>query len=181
MKRKTIADFILNRYGWKVVDQVGYIPKCVICVAPHTSNFDLLMGQLAYAHLGRKASFLMKKSWFFFPLGNFFRAIGGIPVDRSKNNSLTQQIAKEFARREDFHVAITPEGTRKKTSKWKKGFYFIAQASNVPILLATIHYGKKTIELRQLFYPTGDMETDILAIKKTYTDVSARHPEKFVL
>ncbi len=179
--KKKIADTILKVFKWKVTDRVGFIPKCVICVAPHTSNFDLFLGELTYAHLGRKASFLMKKSWFFFPLGNLFRAIGGIPVDRSKNNSLTQQIAEEFASREEFHIAITPEGTRKRNPEWKKGFYFIALAAGVPILLASIDYETRNVEFRKLFVPTGNVDADIDEIKRYYADINARHPEKFAL
>lgn len=179
--KKFISDIILKLYGWKIVDNAGYVPKCVICVAPHTSNFDFLLGQLAYAHLKRKSGFLMKKSWFFFPLGNLFRAIGGVPVDRSKNSSLTGQLADEFNRRNDFHIAVTPEATRKKNAEWKKGFYFIAQKAEVPILIAALDYKKKIVELRKLFYPTGNVESDIQSIKQMYVGVSGRHPEKFAV
>lgn len=179
--KKKIADTILRLFKWKVTDSVGYIPKCVICVAPHTSNFDFLLGELAYLHLSRRASFLMKKSWFFFPLGNLLRAIGGFAVDRSKNNSLTQQIATEFARRKEFHIAITPEATRKPNSEWKKGFYFIAQAAGVPIVLASFDYRTRTIDISKIFIPSGDVDADIAEMKKTFANVTARHPERFVL
>ncbi|MFT4072191.1 MAG: 1-acyl-sn-glycerol-3-phosphate acyltransferase [Dysgonamonadaceae bacterium] len=178
---KKIADIILKLIGWNVLDKVGYISKCVICVAPHTSNYDFLMGELTYMHLGRKASFLMKKSWFFFPLGYLLRAIGGIPVDRSQKTSLTQQLSEEFRKRKNFHIAITPEGTRKLNTEWKKGFYFIAKEADVPILLAAIDYKTKTVELRELFHPSGDVEADLAIIKSKYEDVGARHPEKFVI
>ncbi len=179
--KKKIADALLKLFKWKVIDSVGYVPKCVICVAPHTSNYDFILGELAYMHLGRKASFLMKKSWFFFPLGYFLKAIGGIPVDRSKKTSLTEQITAEFNKRKEFQVAVTPEATRKANKNWKKGFYYMAQAANVPILLTALDYGKRTIEFRKLFIPTGDVDADMEEIKKTFIGVTARHPEKFVL
>ena len=177
--KKKFADAILTFFKWKVTDNVGFIPKCVICVAPHTSNFDLFLGQLTYAHLNRKAGFLMKKSWFFFPLGYLFRAIGGIPVNRSKNNSLTAQLAEEFDKREVFHIAITPEGTRKRNSEWKKGFYFIALTAKVPILLGTIDYHLREVKLCALFTPTGDVDSDMVKIKEYYANIHPRHPEKF--
>ena len=95
--KKAVYSFIYHRIlGWQTNVTVPNFPKCVICAAPHTTNFDLFLGKLFYGSLGRKASFMMKKEWFFFPLGIFFRAIGGIPVDRSKKTSLVKQMAKRF-------------------------------------------------------------------------------------
>ena len=94
----------------------------MICAAPHTTNLDLFIGKLFYGALGRKTSFMMKKEWFFFPLGLFFKAVGGIPVDRSRKTSLVDQMVHHFAECKKFHLAITPEGTRKANPNWKKGF-----------------------------------------------------------
>ena len=96
--------------------------KCIICAAPHTSNWDLFIGKLFYGAIGRKTSFMMKKEWFFFPLGLIFKAVGGIPVDRSRNTSLVDQMANKFAESKQFHLAITPEGTRKPNPNWKRDF-----------------------------------------------------------
>ena len=121
----------------------------------------------------------MKKSWFFFPMGSIWRSMGGVPVDRSKSTSVTQQMADEFHRRERFHLAITPEGTRSLTNKWKMGFYHIALKAGVPIELAYIDYGKKEMGIKEVFYPTGDENADMAHIKMAYQDVVARFPEKF--
>ncbi len=129
---KKICKFIIKLIGWKILVRTSLPDKCVICVAPHTSNWDLFLGLIIYKSMGRKASFLIKKDWFFFPMNLIFRALGGIPVDRSRKTSLTEQMAEEYARRENFQLAITPEATRKLNTEWKKGFYFIAQAANVP-------------------------------------------------
>lgn len=174
-----MAGAVLRIFGWRVKDRVGYIPKAVICVAPHTSNWDFVLGELAYLKLGRKAGFLMKQSWFFFPLGSLLRAIGGIPVNRSRQSSLTEQLAHRFACSEELHIAITPEGTRKRVVDWKKGFYFIAEKANVPILLATIDYARKEVEMKEIFYPTGRVEEDIQTIRKKFSASSARHPHLF--
>lgn len=177
---KKIANFLLSAYGWKVIDHVGYIAKAVICVAPHTSNWDFIIGKLAYWSLGRQASFLMKKNWFFPPLGSILRAMGGIPVDRTKRGALTDNLAREFMHRQELQIAITPEGTRKLSTEWKKGFYFVAQKAQVPILLAAIDYKRKCVELRELFYPTGDVDGDIQRIRARFTSSMAKYPDQFL-
>lgn len=166
--------------GWKAGPIGEYVPKCVVCVAPHTSNWDFVLGKLFYNALGRDASFLIKKEWFFFPFNLLFKSLGGVPVDRSKKTSVTEQMVEEFNSRAQFHLAVTPEGTRKASSEWKKGFYYIALGAKVPILLAYFDYGKKEVGAKTLFYPTGDAEKDIAEIRSYYSHVTARHPKKFV-
>jgi len=165
--------------GWTAVVTVVEPPKSVICVAPHTSNWDFLIGKLFYWSMGRKASFLMKKSWFFFPFGTLLRSAGGIAVDRSKQTSLTDQMAEEFSIHETFHLAITPEGTRKFVDKWKMGFYHIAVNANVPIQLAYIDYEKKEMGIKTIIYPTGDENADMAIILSFYENIKGLHPEKF--
>ena len=171
--------WIFRILGWKAVVTVTEPPKSVICVAPHTSNWDFVIGKLYYWSLKRKSSFLMKKSWFFFPMGALFRRMGGVAVDRTKTTSVTDQMAEEFNNRECFHLAITPEGTRKVMKKWKMGFYHIAVKANVPIQLAYIDYAKKEMGITAIIYPSGDEIADLERIQAFYHDVSARHPEKF--
>jgi len=137
------------------------------------------MGKIYWNALGRQACFMMKREWFFFPLGIFFRAIGGIPVDRGKKNSLTEQMAERFKNSEKFNLAITPEGTRKANSDWKKGFYYIALAAGVPIQLIAIDYHKKEINYTKVFFPTGNYETDIVNIKNHFKDFKGKHPSNF--
>ena len=178
MKQK-ICKWILTRMGWKAGYIKSDIPKCVICVAPHTSNWDFIIGKLFYTSLGRFAYFLIKKEWFFFPLNYIFSRMGGIPVDRNKKGSLTDILAEEFTKREKFQLAITPEGTRKKVDKWKRGFYYIAVKANVPIMLVYIDYVKKEVGYFEAFIPTGDEEADIAYIKRKYEKVQPLHAERF--
>jgi 1-acyl-sn-glycerol-3-phosphate acyltransferase len=177
--RKFISKCLLRLAGWHKGSLGEYVPKCVICVAPHTSNWDLVIGKLAYYSAGRKAYFLIKKEWFVFPLGFIFRWLGGIPVDRSRNSSITDRMATIMSQRSTFHLAVTPEGTRKVTSEWKRGFYYIAVKANVPIILAYIDYFKKEVGVKALFYPTGNADDDINVIKACYDGVTARHPRNF--
>src|SRR5690606_3274580 len=110
---------------------------------PHTSNWDFVVGKLAYNSLGRQANFLIKAEWFFFPFNIIFSKMGGIPVNRDRKESLTNKLAKEFKVRKWMHLGITPEGTRKPVKEWKKGFYFIALNAKVPILLIGLDYGDR--------------------------------------
>lgn len=167
--------------GWKIGPWGDDVPKCVICVAPHTSNWDFIIAISFYKSLGGNPHFLMKKDWFFFPVGNILRAIGGIPVNRSKNSSLSDQMAEMFRTHNDFQLALSPEGTRKKTTQWKTGFYYIALKANVPITLAYLDYTQKEIGVKAIFHPTGDADKDIEKIKSYYKDVHAKHPHKFSL
>lgn len=178
---KSFSKFILNLIGWKITGQEILPPKSVICVAPHTSNWDLILGLLVYKSMGRTASFLIKKEWFFFPMNLLFKALGGIPVDRSRKSSLTEQMADVYAQKDDFQLAITPEATRKLNTEWKKGFYFIAQAANVPVVVAALDYGKKEAQFKMVFTPTGNVDADLEVIKSCYKGVTARHPEFFSL
>ncbi|MFA5045725.1 MAG: lysophospholipid acyltransferase family protein [Paludibacter sp.] len=173
------SQWILKISGWKAIIKVEEPAKSVICIAPHTSNWDFLIGKLYYWSVNRKSSFLMKKSWFFFPLGSLLRSMGGVPIDRSKRTSVTDQMAEEFNKRENFHLAITPEGTRSLVNKWKMGFYYIAVKAGVPIELAYFDYAKKEMGITTVFYPTGDENADLEKIQNFYQNVTACHPELF--
>jgi len=175
------SQWIFKKVGWKAVVTVPEPLKSVICIAPHTSNWDFLIGKLYYWTLNRKSSFLMKKSWFFFPMGNLFLSMGGVPVDRSKRTSVTDQMAEEFKKRENFHLAITPEGTRSLVKKWKMGFYHIALKADVPIQLAYIDYAKKEMGITEIFYPTGDEKADLEKIQAFYKDVKGKNPKNFYI
>lgn len=179
MKKKFSA-WLLRRAGWKLGPVDFDVPKCVICVAPHTSNWDFILGKLFYNALGRNAGFLIKKEWFFFPLNYLFKWMGGVPVDRGHRTSVVEQMAEEFKKRDRFQLAVTPEGTRKRAKEWKKGFYFIALNARVPIMMAYMDYGKKEVGFKGVFHPTGQVAEDIRAIRENYRGVQARHPENFV-
>ncbi len=181
MIRQKLANLILRVAGWKVVVTQPNIDKCILCVAPHTSNWDFVMGKLCYTAVGRDSSFLIKNTWFFFPFDIFFKWIGGVPVDRSKRSNLTDKMAELFASKDKFQLAITPEGTRKRNPNWKKGFYQIAVKANVPIMLLYLDYGKKEAGITGLFYPTGNEDADIKEIKRFYKDVQACIPENFTV
>lgn len=179
---KAICRWILyKQMGWKKNVTVDHPDKYIICLAPHTSNWDFLIGQLYSKAEGLKSNFLMKKEWFFWPLGSLFRAMGGIPVWRSKHTSMTDNLASEATKATSFRLCITPEGTRSLNPDWKKGFYFIALKANIPVLLYGVDYEKKLIQCTKSIIPTGELEKEMREIKLYFKDFKGKHPEKFTI
>lgn len=155
--------------------------KCVIALAPHTSNWDFIIGKLYTMAIGQSNHFLMKKEWFFWPLGILMRRMGGIPVHRDKKMKVTDSVA-EMARNADvFRVCVTPEGTRKANSEWKKGFYYIALKAGIPILLYGLDFKTKTIVCTKKIIPNGDVDNQLSEIKDYFRNFTGKHPHQFVL
>jgi 1-acyl-sn-glycerol-3-phosphate acyltransferase len=173
------AQLLLKLMGWKCEAFTPDFDKCILVVAPHTSNIDFLMGEIGYTAIGRKANFVIKKEWVDGPFGFLIKKLGGIGVNRIKVSHFTDQIAEIFRTQDKFCLAITPEGTRKKNPKWRKGFYHIAMKAQVPIVLVKIDYGKKYMSLFEVFTPTGDEHADIKAIQQRFKDATAKHPDQF--
>ena len=180
MFQKLCHYLLFKRLGWKEQVSVPDREKCILCVAPHTSNWDFFLGELYYTAKGKKAGFLMKNNWFFWPLGSFLRYIGGIPVERKKHTSLTDAVAEKARQSERFQLAITPEGTRSRVEIWKRGFYFIALKANIPIQLYAIDYEQRHIVCtREIFPKEENVEKDMKEIMDYYSGFKGRHPENF--
>lgn len=174
---------LYKHLGWTNHVTVDHPDKFIICLAPHTSNWDFFIGQLYMRSQGMKINFLMKKEWFFWPLGPIFRKMGGIPVVRSQKTSLTDQIAEAAQRADYFNFAVTPEGTRKRTTKWRHGFYYIALKAKLPIQLYAIDGVDKKIICTKEIMPTGDFEADYREIMDYYRPYVGRaiKPDMFAL
>lgn len=153
--------------------------KYIIIVAPHTSNWDYVIGQLYYLSSGIKAHVLIKKELFYFPLGLLLRALGGIPVDRHRKTDIVDQMIREFRDRKRFVLTITPEGTRKRVSEWKTGFHRIATGAGVPVLPGYFDYRKKMVGTGDFLLLSGDLDTDMITVKKFYIGFHPRYPENF--
>ena len=179
--KKNWAYKTLERFGWSINLKQPLPNKCVICVAPHTSNWDFIIGILVKFALNIKANFFMKKEWFFFPMGYLMRALGGVAINRDKKMRMTDAMAAEFDKHESLCVAITPEGTRSYNPDWKKGFYFIAEKAGIPIVFAALDFKKKEIILGDQFTPTGNVDADMIQIKAYFKGVNAKFPEKFAI
>jgi 1-acyl-sn-glycerol-3-phosphate acyltransferase len=163
---------LLGIIGWKTV---GTLPenerKFVIIVAPHTSNWDFLMGVIIRGAMGFKANFLGKKSLFKNPFGIIFRSLGGIPVDRAANQNLVEQVVSVANNRKDFILAIAPEGTRGRVKKWRTGFYYIAMKAKIPIVMCQMDYKYHEARFLDPFYPSGNADEDLKYIQDQYKDV----------
>lgn len=175
---KNLVRFIFRIFGWKIDEKGPEVPKAVIVIGPHTSNWDFIIGRLSFILYGLKGRYLVKKELFFPPLGWFLKGIGAIPVDRKQRSNLTDEAAKLFEKNESLYIVFSPEGTRTYNPNWKKGFYYIALKANVPIYICYMDYEKKIGGFHSLFYPTGDVEADILHIKSILKNYKGRFPEQ---
>lgn len=169
--------WILNRLGWMVHADYPDVKKYVVIAAPHTSNWDFPLGILAAKAMDLEIHWMGKHALFRWPYGWFFRAIGGTPVYREQSLHLSQRMAELFARSERLVLALAPEGTRKKTDHWKTGFYYIARAANVPIVLAYLDHGHKQVGIGGAFYPGNDIEADFDQIRQFYKNKIGKIPE----
>jgi len=175
-----LAGWIFKKAGWRYEQNTTLPDKCVIVIAPHTSNWDFILGELATRSVGIKASFLMKSTWFFFPLGPLMRRLGGIPVDRKRHGNVTASVVEAFNSRQRLAVGVTPEGTRSANPVWHKGALHIAHEAGVPLILAYIDYGTRTVCIDRALELTDDVDGDMVRMKQYYSRITARYPEKFV-
>ncbi len=167
--------------GWKVIGNFPDLPKGVIIVAPHTSNWDFIHGFAAYLALDLHANWFGKHTLFIGPVGALFRQFGGIAIHRESRSAsqMVDVFAAEFAKREQMYLAIAPEGTRKKVAEWKSGFYRIAHRAGVPIVPVALDYRVRRVIIGPVYPPSGDWDRDIVRIKSLFDGVTARRPDQF--
>ncbi len=178
--RRVIARTWLWFFGWKVEGPPPGVAKGVVVAYPHTSNWDFTFAlAVAYYH-GVDIRWLGKKQMFDFPVGGFFRWLGGIPVDRSKATGLVDSVVATIGEYEELLVVIPPEGTRGQSGRWKSGFYWIAVKSKVPIVLSFLDYARKVGGVGTVFRPTGDLDADFEKIRDFYEGVLGKYPDKQV-
>ncbi|MCG8499162.1 MAG: 1-acyl-sn-glycerol-3-phosphate acyltransferase [Firmicutes bacterium] len=171
----------MKLWGWKAVNGIMPHKKAIIIGVPHTSAWDFVISYLYYTSVGGVANIVIKKEFFFWPLGYFLKKMGAIPIDRSKGVSVVKQIVNEMNSRDFMHLAITPEGTRKLNKRWKAGFHTIAQATGATIYLGFFDFGRKQIGWIETMELTDDPQADIKRMKTYYRDrgVIGKHPEFF--
>ncbi len=181
---KTIAFWIsmaaLKLTGWKVEGQVPEIPKFVIIAAPHTSNWDFSFTMFISFVLKMKIHWMGKDALFRWPIGWFFRWLGGIPIDRSKANNVVDRSIEEFGNNERLVLLVPPSGTRSRVTRWKTGFYYIASGANVPIVLGFLDYRLKTGGIGPVMLTTGDIDRDMKTIRSFYSGITGKYPEKSI-
>ncbi|WP_144890718.1 1-acyl-sn-glycerol-3-phosphate acyltransferase [Flavobacterium tiangeerense] len=177
--KKIIYQFLFFKLmGWKIVGGIDpNFKKCVMMVMPHTSAHDFYLGIFTRGITGLEMNWVGKKELFRFPLGIYFRYMGGEPLDRSGGLNKVDSIAAIFDKKDTFRLAVAPEGTRKKVSELKTGFYYIALKANVPIVPVSFDFGRKQVHLGQPLNPSGNIEQDLTILKEHYKGVLGKIPE----
>ncbi|WP_310992030.1 1-acyl-sn-glycerol-3-phosphate acyltransferase [Aequorivita marina] len=168
-----ITKFVFEKMmGWHISGAFDpSVKKAVIIVVPHTSWHDFYLGLFTRRLTKIPISYIAKKELFRWPFGWYFRWTGGVALDRTPGQNKVEAIAEIFKNKEELRLAMAPEGTRKKVSEWKTGFYYIAIAAKVPIICVAFDYKKKAIVINKTFYPTGNIDSDLKKLRASFKGV----------
>jgi 1-acyl-sn-glycerol-3-phosphate acyltransferase len=179
----SLSALIFKWWGWKTTGQYRHdVPKAVLIVAPHTSNWDFPVGVLVRSANRINAHFVAKHTIFWGPLGPLMRWLRGIPVDRRKKGNFVQAVADLYAAHDYLHICIAPEGTRTKVDRFKTGFYHIARTAGVPIILCKFDWEHREVFFDpELFWPTKDEAADLDFLWNYYKGVKGCNPEQGIL
>jgi len=172
-----LAAWILRAAGWTVRLREPVPTCCVVIFYPHTTNWDTIVGLLAKAMIGLRIHFVGKDTLFRWPLGPLLVRVGGIAVNRREPQGFVDEIEREFARRDEFMLALAPEGTRSAAPFWKSGFYRIARAARVPVALAFVDYPAREIGVGAYVELSGDIVSDMAQIRAFYSGKRGHRPE----
>ncbi len=175
---QAISRRLLNVLGWSLRYEDPGTRRYVLIAAPHTSNWDFPLGLLAGWGMDLKANWIGKHTLFRGFMGPVFRALGGIAVDRGEAGGLIEQMAERFAQTDHLVLAIAPEGTRKSQEHWKSGFWHIARAAKVPIVMASLDYSAREVSVGGAFTPSDDREADFEIIRQFYAGRRGKRPEQ---
>ena len=177
--KKLFSKLVFKILGWKIVGSIPEIKKCVVISAPHTSNWDFLIGRCFAYILDIKPKYLIKSELYIWPLSILIKLNGGIPVYRKITKKIVDQLVKRFQTTENLILGIAPEGTRSRVEKWKTGFYYIAQKANVPIVPMYMDYEKKEVGYFDMLNPSGDLQKDLQKIQECYQGVIGKKPKLY--
>lgn len=165
--------------GWKLSQNLPDLDQFVLIGAPHTTNWDYAHFLAGVATVKRRPYVTVKKELFFPPIGWFLRLFGGIPIDRGAGIGVVDQMVARLEAQKRLILVFTPDGTRSYRDHWKTGFYYVAEAADVPIVMAALNYHDKTVYISEPFYPTGDIEADFEVFQDFYGQYGVAHfPEK---
>jgi len=177
--RKILSKIIFKLIGWKVVGSLTYPEKCLVIAAPHTSNWDFLIGRCYAYIIGVSPKYLIKSELFKPIIGTLLKWNGGIAVFRNSNHNVVDQIVEKYKNSDKFILGISPEGTRKRVQKWKTGFFHIATKADVPILLLKLDYKNKEIGIFNQLLATGNFEKDMLFIQEQFANFKGKVPDNY--
>lgn len=173
-----MARAILRLFGWELTGSFPDLPKYVLVGAPHTSNWDFPLAMLLMFGGGVRFNWIGKNSLFRWPLGSFFRWMGGISVRRERTSNFVGQIVEAFDNSSRLIIAIAPEGTRSMATRWKTGFYYMAVGAKVPIVLGFVDYRRRQVGVGPVVYPSEDIETTFAELRAFYADKTGKYPDK---
>ncbi len=174
-----IARLLMLLTGWRFEGELPNLRQFVLIVAPHTSNWDFPVGVMAMFALGIRGTFPGKDTLFEPPFGFLFRWLGGFPVNRTSSHNVVEQTIDYFATRDQVIFAVSPEGTRKKTDKWRTGFYYVAVGAKVPIVPVAFDFPRRTYILHPPQVMTGDADVDIAHLQSFFHPDQACKPENY--
>ena len=175
---RAVGRGVLRAMGWRIEGEIPDEPKLVIAVAPHTSNWDFVVGVGAMFALDLRLSFLAKHTLFRGPFAAFMRWVGGIPVDRSSAHGVVRDAVAGFAREDKRVLAIAPQGTRKPGARYRSGFIHIARGAGVPIMLATLDYGARCVRLGPWYAPGEDVEAELARVEAFFANIHGKNPRE---
>ena len=174
---------LLRRMGWESIGGPMKEKKAIVLGVPHTSVWDFLVSYLFYTQFGKVAHIMIKKEFFFWPLGPILRACGAVPVDRDSAASMVRSLIHEMDQAEEFHLAIAPEGTRKAVKRWKTGFHLIARETGATVYVGYYDWGRKRISVGEPIELTDDPKADIQRIYDIYRPMGIQglHKDGFIV
>ena len=171
----TLGRMLMRLSGWRFEGVLPDVPKLVIAVAPHTTNWDFVIGVMVLWALDIKISFLGKHTLFRGAFGKWMRSIGGIPIDRESTHGVVGDAVQAFERSQRMVLALAPEGTRQLGKGFKMGFLHIAHGANVPVLLAYFDFSRKVIGFGPMLVTTGDVEGDMQIVLDFYRPIRGKY------
>lgn len=186
---RSVFRALFHRHGWQIQGtELSQHRRAVVVAAPHTSNWDMVYALATFDQVGLPVRFTIKREWLRFPFSLFLAPLGAIGIDRRPRSlgearpSMVEAMVRLFEDNPgELAVIVTPEGTRSPREEWRTGFYHVARAANVPILLGYLDYQKRASGIGKVIWPTGDVEADMREIMDFYRDVAPRYPENFRL
>jgi len=169
-----VGKSILRLMRWKIEGEIPNLPKFIAIAAPHTTNWDFVIGMATLMALGIRVHWIGKDSIFKWPVKYLWHWLGGKPVDRSQSHGVVEQSVALFHTHPEFILGLSPEGTRKNLPKWRMGFYYMARGAAVPILMAHFDFQNRVLGIGSLFYPTDNVEKDVAEMQNYYKSFTGK-------
>ena len=175
--------WLLRKMGWESVGGPMKEQKAIVLGVPHTSFKDFLVSYLFYTQFGKVAHIMIKKQFFWWPMGALLRALGAVPVDRKSPTETVRSLIHIMEEVPEFHLAIAPEGTRKPVKRWKAGFHLIAKETGATVYLGYYDWGRKRISVGEPFELTDDVKADMQRMYDHYRPMGIQgyHKENFIV